>query len=140
MQTIPRSAALAATVGGAAWAIKFVVITARDGSFEPIESIVFLVGLLGLVATAVLVAVHLTRRLRPVPRAAASAALTVVALAAAGTVLTLVAALVARLYDGGNQGIEQEAGILAVALGLLALGAGRPRAGRSAAGLATRPS
>jgi hypothetical protein len=122
MHTITRSAAVLATVAGAAWTVKFAVITARDGSFDPLESYVFILGLLGQIAAAALIAWQLTRALSGLARAGAAAAATLGIAAAAIAVQAAVAALVAARYDGGNLGIEQEAGILAIGLVWLALG------------------
>lgn len=139
MLSLTRPARIAAATGGLLWTAKAAIITARDGSFDPLESVMFLGGLAALLAAAVLVAHALTRGLSGAGRVAATVA------GAIGLVALTVAieqagnSVVGGAYDGGNLGVEDESGILLAGLFWLAVGvasalrARRPAGSRSAA-------
>jgi uncharacterized membrane protein len=127
MTNLTRSATIAAAAGGSLWTFKALVITARDGSFDPLESVVFIGGLLCILTATVLFAIVLSRRARGVARVgvgiAAGVGLFTLAL------LTEFAGkeLVAGLASGNNLGLEEEGGILCVGLLWLALAAANLR-------------
>lgn len=123
MFSLPSPAILAAATGGLLWTFKVAVITARDGSFDPLESWVFIGGLLALAAAAVLVALHLTRRLRGVARVAVTIVAALGLIAATLVLESIGKALVGGLSDGGNLGLEEEGGILLAGLTWLAVAA-----------------
>ena len=58
-----------AIAGGALWVVKFAVITARDGSFEPLEGLVYGAGLVGILLGALGLAVFTRQRLPPAAEA-----------------------------------------------------------------------
>ena len=82
MNSLRRPTILAAGLGGLLWTVKALVITANDGYFDPLESFVFIAGLLSLNAAAVLLGIDVTRRLGGIRRAAAALAAAVAAVAA----------------------------------------------------------
>jgi hypothetical protein len=134
MNSLSRITILAAGLGGLLWTVKALVITANDGSFDPLEGVFFIGGLLSLLAASVLLGVDVTRRLRGVRRIGA-----VIAAAAFAVALSLVLeglgkSAVAALASGDNVGLEEEGGILCCGLAWLALAAwaafGLPRAHR----------
>ena len=132
MLSLTRPALIAAGAAGLLWTAKVAVITARDGSFDPLESYVFIGGLLAIVAASVLVPLSVTRGLAGLRRAAAVVAGAVLLFAATVALEAAGKALVGGPYSGGNLGIEQEAGILFAGLGWLALAAAAARARPSA--------
>ena len=123
MPKLTRIALAAAGLGGLLWTVKAIVIAARNGSFDPLEGVFFIGGLLAIVAASVLVPLALAGRLRPAARAG---------LAVAGTIgfvaLTLLLEAIGKsiaggVYDGGNVGIAEESGILLAGLGWLVIAA-----------------
>jgi hypothetical protein len=134
MTSLPRLALLAAGLGGLLWTVKALVITANDGSFDPLEGVFFIGGLLALVAAAFLVGAHLTRRMRLAARIPATIA-AAFALVGASLLLEQIGKnVIAALASGDNLGLEQEGGILACGLAwlILAVVAARRRSSRSA--------
>lgn len=121
MLTLPSPAIVVAATGGLLWTTKVAVITAKDGSFDPLESLFFIGGLLALISAAVLVALHLTRRLRPVARVAGTIVGALGLIAATVALEGIGKPLVAGLSDAGNLGLEQEGGILLAGLTWLAV-------------------
>ena len=117
MLNLSRPALLAAGLGGLAWTVKALTITAMDDSFGLLESALFLSGFALILVAAVLVARDVAAR-RGI-------------LAKAGLALALVAAtflcveqgqvLVRGIASGDNLGLEQEGGILLAGLLWLAL-------------------
>ena len=124
MTKLSRIALASAALGGALWTVKALIITARDGSFDPLEGVFFLGGLLATVVAAALVPADLSRRLgTPAARAGAAVA-GFLALVAATLALEAIGKGIAdALYDGGNLGIREESGILLAGLGWLAVAA-----------------
>ncbi len=88
MSILIRSPTLAAGLGGLLWLVKAVVITARDGSFDPLESAMFVTGLLAIVVAAVLWTAVAARHLRGAAR---------VAVAIVGVPALIVASLLVEL-------------------------------------------
>lgn len=123
MFTFPRTTTALAITGGLLWTIKVGVITARDASFDPLESWVFIGGLLAILTAAVFVAMHLTRALRGIARAAGALGATIALIGATLALEAIGAAVVGGLHGGGNLGLENEGGILFAGLAWLALGA-----------------
>jgi hypothetical protein len=121
MISLSRPTILAAGLGGLLWTVKALVITANDGSFDPLESVFFIGGLLSLVAAAVLLGLDVTRRLHGVRRAGVAIAAAVAAIGASLLVEALGKSVVAALASGSNVGLEQEGGILCCGLAWLAL-------------------
>ena len=120
MFSLSRPAHLAAGLGGLAWTVKALVITARDDSFGLLESVLFIAGFALLLAAAVLVARDIVHR---------SGAAGVLAKAAAAIglfALTFLCVeqgqvLVRGIASGDNLGLEQEGGILLAGLLWLAI-------------------
>jgi hypothetical protein len=121
MNSLSRITILAAGLGGLLWTVKALVITANDGSFDPLEGVFFIGGLLSLVAAAVLLGLDVSRRLRGLRRAAAAIATAAGAIAASLLVESLGKNVVAAVASGSNVGLEQEGGILCCGLAWLAL-------------------
>lgn len=131
MLNLTRPTIIAAGLGGALWTVKVLGIIATDGSFGTLEDVTFLGGLAALFAACLLVAVDVSRRLRGLARAAATVAAAIGLLAATVALEALGVSVVGGLYDGGNVGIEDEAGILLAGLAWLALALTATRSGAS---------
>ena len=123
MNTLSRLTILAAGLGGLLWTVKALVITANDGSFDPLESYFFIGGLLSLLAASVFLGVDVSRRLGGIRRAGAAIAAAVAAVAATLVLEGLGKSAVAALAPGSNVGLELEGGILCCGLAWLALAA-----------------
>jgi hypothetical protein len=138
LSRLRSTAAIAALLGGALWLIDVAVIIAIDDSFDPLDTLLFVGGLLAIGVAAGLVAALAGARYDGARRVLAAVA-TFVGLV---VVLTLVSAagdaLSHAVYSGGNRGLHGEIGILAIALAALAGGAWlAPRRARGAARPAT---
>jgi hypothetical protein len=119
MLTSTRIAATVAGLGGLCWTVKALVITALDSSFDPLEGVFFIGGLLALLAAALLTAPLLTKRLRGLARVAATAGAAAGLVAATFAVTVAGQALVAAIAPGSNLGLEEEGGILLAGLAWL---------------------
>jgi drug/metabolite transporter (DMT)-like permease len=116
--TLVRLGGAAAVAGGLLWVIKFTVIALRDDSFEPLESVVFVCGLVGIILGTVALATLVARRESPW-----LALLVVVGAALASFLLQIgVQALVNAAADADNLGISEEVGVLFVGALWLAVG------------------
>ena len=116
--TLVRLGGAAAVAGGLLWVIKFTVIALRDDSFEPLESVVFVCGLVGIILGTVALATLVARRESPW-----FALLVVVGAALASFLLQIgVQALVNAAVDADNLGISEEVGVLFVGALWLAVG------------------
>jgi hypothetical protein len=133
MNTLSRLTILAAGLGGLLWTVKALVITANDGSFDPLENVFFIGGLLSLVAASVLLGLDVTRRVGGIRRAGAAIAVAVAAVVASIVIEALGKSAVAAVASGSNVGLEQEGGILCCGLAWLALAVWSASGRRSAA-------
>ena len=129
MEAIPRFTVAAAAIGGTAWIIKTVTITVRDAYFEPLESVIFFVGLVGIVSALVSLGWHLAAGRSVLVRVAASLGVLIAVIAVA----SLIAAFVGSLYNGSNIGLEGEVplfvmGVVAVVFAVVAARDSRQRA------------
>jgi uncharacterized membrane protein HdeD (DUF308 family) len=127
----PRTPAIAAVVGGAAWVIDVVVIIAINNSFDPLDSILFLGGLLSLIAAGILATTLVARRRHGRTRLAAAAA-SIAALTAMIAVISLAGAAIAHALiptsnRGHNEGAVLAAGIVTLITGIVLLGNSRTR-------------
>jgi hypothetical protein len=127
----PRTPAIAAVVGGAAWVIDVVVIIAINNSFDPLDSILFLGGLCSLVVAGILATTLVARRRHGRSRVAAAAA-SIAALTVMIAVTSLAGAAIAHALipvsnRGHNEGAVLAAGIVTLIAGIALLGSSRAR-------------
>jgi hypothetical protein len=116
--TLVRLGGAAAVAGGLLWVLKFTVIAVRDDSFEPLESLVFVGELVGIILGTVALGTLVARRESPW-----LALLLVVGAALASFLLQIgVQALVNAAVDADNLGISEEVGVLFVGALWLAVG------------------
>jgi hypothetical protein len=138
MNTLSRITIVAAGLGGLLWSVKALGIIANDGSFDPLENVFFIGGLLSLLAASVLLGMDVTRGLRGIRRAGAAIGAAVTAVAATLVLEGLGKSAVAALATGSNLGLEEEGGILCCGLAWLALAVWSAIGRRSAEALAAR--
>ena len=110
------------TVGGAAWTVKSGSIILMNSHFQPMEGVLYFIGVGGIFLGAIGFGAFVARRWTGAARwigliVVAAVALTLTALAA-----TYVQTAVADSYAGGNVGIEEEMGILTPGIIWLILG------------------
>src|SRR5688572_13409177 len=103
---------VAATIGGAAWTLKSGLIIAMNDHFQPMEGVLYFLGVGGMLVGAFGLAAYVAMR----ADGAARWLLFIVALAASLVITALASSfiqeLVADSYTGNNVGIEEEIGIL----------------------------
>jgi hypothetical protein len=116
------SAVLLAWIGGLAWVVDVGVIIAINDSFDPLDSILFVGGLVCLAGMAVLVGALATRGLVGFRRALVAAGIALAVVVVLGLLSTVFDAASHALYHGDNRGLHEECGILSIALGALVIG------------------
>lgn len=124
MSRLSRPTVAVALAGGLAWVTKAIAITVLDSSFEPLESPLFVLGLVLTVSAAFLLAHDLTTRFGGVRRAATTFLVGVVICGLGMGLMNLADRLSAAWYDGDNLGIGMESGVFALGFAwvLVALG------------------
>lgn len=122
MLNLSRPALLAAGLGGLAWTVKALTITARDDSFGVLESALFLSGFALLLVAAVLVARDVVAR-RGAGGLLAKVAVALGLIAATFLCVEQGQVLVREIASGDNLGLEQEGGILLAGVLWLAVAA-----------------
>jgi hypothetical protein len=121
LAALVRPGALAALAGGTAWIVKFAIITTRDGHFQPVEAVVYIGGLVAILIGVVGLASAVAARFRAWVRPVSFLVVFVVALAISFFLLETVQGLA----DGtGNEGLDEELGVLAVGVLWVAVGSG----------------
>jgi len=113
---------IAATVGGAAWTVKSLVIIALDGNFQPFEGILYFIGVGGLLVGALGLGAFVAARWTGAARWVGFVAVVAVAVIVTSVASSVVQTSVADAYSGGNVGIEEEMGILTPGVIWLAIG------------------
>lgn len=120
MTTTHRIASASAVVGGLAWLLDTTIISLNDGAFGLPDDILYLSGLF-TIAFAVLAAGFLLSAGRPlVLRAVLAVVGFALFMAAATGVDAGVRALVHAAYSGHNRGLNEETGLMVIALVVLA--------------------
>lgn len=111
-----------AIVGGGAWTLKSGLIILMNDHFQPMEGLLYFVGVAGLVIGSLGFAAFVSRRWRGAARWIGFVVVLGVVLAVTGVMSSFVQTAVADLYAGQNVGIEEEMGILTPGLTWLILG------------------
>lgn len=125
----PRTIAIAALAGGAAWLIDVAVIIAINNSFDPLDSILFLGGLCSLALASILTITLVARRRHGRSRAAAAAAASTAVLAAIIWLTSLLGdalahSLIPTTNRGHTEGAVLATGILTLIAGITLLAPG----------------
>ncbi len=100
------------------WVAKFAVITVRDDDFEPLEGIFYFAGLIGILIGAIGLAAFVSARQRGRLRGVTFLVVFAVGFFAS----VLLGDAVQSVIESDNQGIDEEPGILAVAVLWLGIG------------------
>ncbi len=108
-----------AITGGTLWVVKFAVITARDASFEPLESVVYAAGLIGILMGALGLAALVAGKASGWQRLVAFPLAFVLPIALS---VIISDALIKPAIRSANQGLDQESGILFGGLLWIAIG------------------
>lgn len=122
MDQIIRVGKFLATIGGAAWTVKSGLIILMNDHFQPLEGVLYFVGVAGLVIGSLGFAAFISRRWFGAARWIGFVVVLAVALTLTGVMSSLVQTAVADIYTGHNVGIEEEMGILTPGLIWLILG------------------
>jgi hypothetical protein len=113
---------VAALVGGLAWTIKAGLIILMNAHFQPVEGVLYFIGvggiLIGAFGLAAFIGLRWTGVARWIVFAVAIAAALFITSFASGSIQTVVA----DAYTGNNVGIEEEIGILVPGVIWLAVG------------------
>ena len=123
---------IAATVGGVAWTVKAGAIIAMDGHFQPIEGVLYFIGVGGIFVGAFGLAAFAAARFSGAVRWIVFVVALAVALFVTAVASSFIQEMVADSYTGTNVGIEEEIGILTpgviwLIIGLFLLMASRSR-------------
>lgn len=132
MDQVVKVGKVLAIVGGGAWTVKSGLIILMNDHFQPVEGVLYFVGVAGLVIGSLGFAAFISRRWHGTVRWIGLVVVLVLALTVTGVMSSVVQSAVADLYPGQNVGIEEEMGILTPGLIWLSLGvymvmATRPR-------------
>ena len=122
MNRVVHVGKLAAVVGGAAWTIKSLVIIAMNGHFQPLEGVLYFLGVGGILIGSFGLAGFVAMRWTDMRRWVAFVATLVMSVVVTSTASSFIQNWVADAYAGSNVGIEEEIGILTP--GVIWLGVG----------------
>ena len=112
----------AATIGGAAWTVKSLLIIAMNDHFQPIEGVLYFIGVGGIFVGAFGLAAFFGARTRGAARWLIFLVTLVVAVVVTSLVSSFIQNMVGDSYTGTNVGIEEEIGILTPGVIWLAIG------------------
>ena len=113
---------VAALVGGIAWTVKSLVIIALNAHFQPMEGVLYFIGVGGILVGAFGLGAFLARRWSGALRWVVFAATVFIAAVVTSWISSLIQEAVANAYTGDNVGLEDEIGILVPGLIWLAVG------------------
>ena len=122
MDRLVRIGTLAATAGGAAWTIKSLAIILMNAHFQPLEGVLYFLGVGGMLVGALGFSAFIARRWSGAARWLAFVVTAGVALVVTALASSFIQSAVADAYTGSNVGIEEEIGILVPGVIWLAIG------------------
>lgn len=114
---------IAATVGGAAWTVKSLAIIAMNDHFQPIEGVLYFIGVGGILIGALGLAAFFGVRGSGAARWLIFVVVLGVSMVITATASSFIQETVGDSYTGTNVGIEEEIGILTPGVIWLAIGA-----------------
>jgi len=122
MERLTGIGKVAATVGGTAWTVKSLAIIAMNGHFQPIEGVLYFLGVGGILVGAFGLSAFIAQRISGATRWLIFVATLVVAVIVTSLASSFIQEAVADSYTGDNVGIEEEIGILTPGVIWLAIG------------------
>ncbi len=129
--TALRATGLFGLVGGAAWVIDTVTIAVLNRSFDPLDSVLFIVGLVGLVLTIGALAVHLSAGREGPARAGVAVGAFLATTAVLATVSFAADTLGRHAFSSSNIGLHEEWSCFSTGLVLVAIAVWAGRKARS---------
>lgn len=111
-----------ALIGGAAWTIKSMLIILMNNHFQPIEGVLYFIGVGGIVIGAFGFGAFFARRWNGAARWIGFVLMVAVAIVITAVASSVVQNAVAGSYSGSNVGLEEEMGILAPGIVWLIIG------------------
>ena len=139
MQRLIGIGKTAAVVGGAAWSVKSGAIIAMNDHFQPIEGVLYFLGVGGILVGALGLAAFVAARASGTMRWLLFLVTLVVAVVVTAIASSFIQGVVADSYAGNNVGVEEEIGILTPGVIWLAIGISLLIATRGRPALATEP-
>lgn len=122
MQQLVGIGKIAAAVGGAAWTLKSGLIIAMNEHFQPIEGVLYFLGVGGILVGALGLAAYVAARASGAMRWFLFLVTLVVAVIVTAIASSFIQEAVADSYTGNNVGVEEEIGILTPGVIWLAIG------------------
>ncbi|HEX2240411.1 MAG TPA: hypothetical protein VHJ82_04650, partial [Actinomycetota bacterium] len=122
MHNLIQIGKLAAVVGGGAWTVKSLAIIAMNRHFQPLEGVLYFLGVGGIVVGAVGLSAFVAVRWAGAQRWVGFVVVLVAAVFITSLASSFIQTAVADAYSGDNVGIEEEMGILTPGLIWLAVG------------------
>ena len=132
MQHVITVGKWAATIGGAAWTVKAGAIIAMNGHFQPLEGVLYFIGVGGIFIGAFGLAAFFAMRSAGAMRWVTFVVAFAVAVAVTWFASSFIQDAVVDSYTGNNVGIKDEIGILVPGVIWLAIGLFLLRAARGA--------
>jgi hypothetical protein len=122
MQTLIKLGKVGATVGGAAWTVKSLLIILMNDHFQPIEGVLYFLGVGGIVLGALGLGAFVAAKWTGAAQWLALIMTVALAIVITAFASSLVQEAVAASYTGSNVGVEEEIGILTPGVIWLAIG------------------
>jgi asparagine N-glycosylation enzyme membrane subunit Stt3 len=121
--TALRVTGVLALLSGSALVVDTVTIAVVNRSFDPLDTVLFLVGFVGMLLTAVALAVHAGARRTGVARLGVGLAVLVATVAALGAVAAVFDTVGRHLFPPSNIGLHGEWSFFSIGVCLLAIAA-----------------
>ena len=120
-RTLPVTTALA-LVSGAALVVDTVTIAVINRSFDPVDSVLFMIGFVGMLLTVGALSAHLSRRRRGLDRAVAAVGIYVTVAVALGTISFVADQFGRHVFSAANRGLHGEWSFFSIGIALLLIG------------------
>lgn len=139
MEGLIQFGKMAATAGGAAWSVKSLVIIVMNDHFQPLEGVLYFIGVGGILVGALGLSAFVAARWSGIQRWIGFVVVLAVAVVVTSIASSFIQNAVGDAYTGTNVGIEEEIGILTpgviwLFVGIYLLAATRgPRSGNTSA-------
>jgi hypothetical protein len=101
-----------AVIGGLAWTVKSGIIIIMNDHFQPVEGVLYFIGVGGIVLGALGFGAFVARRWDGAARWIAFVLALAISIVITAVAVSVVQNVVGDFYSGGNVGIEEEMGII----------------------------